>query len=175
MLIFLLYNKSSVVAEMGDRLATINIGRREGAAVPIFGGGRAGPHQTQCGLGRDLPPYQVASWSSSHFVTIDMGWKVGRGAVPLSRGAESPFNTMSPGPRPTTVPNGIFIHLAVWPQQTWAENWGCAPLGGAGYPCNTMSPGPTSTSLSSGIVIHPAVWPQQTRAENGGWGWCAPF
>jgi len=43
MLIFLLYNKSSVAAEMGDRLATINIGRRDGGAVPLSGGGELGP------------------------------------------------------------------------------------------------------------------------------------
>jgi len=48
-----------------------------------------------------------------------MGRKVG-GAVP----AESSINTMSPGTRPTSVPNGIFIHPAVWPQQTRVENWG---------------------------------------------------
>ena len=76
MLIFLLYNNSSVVAEMGDRLATIDMGQTEG------------------------------------------------GAVPLSRGAGSPFNTMSSGPRPTSTPSSIFIHPAVWPQQTWAKNWG---------------------------------------------------
>jgi len=60
MLIFLLYNNSSVVAEMGDRLATIDMGRREeGAAVPLSGWG-AGPHQTECSLVRDLPPYEVS-------------------------------------------------------------------------------------------------------------------
>jgi len=41
-------NKSSVVAEMGDRLA-IDTGRKVGAAVPLFG--ELGPHLTQCGLG----------------------------------------------------------------------------------------------------------------------------
>ena len=86
--------------------------------------------------------------------------------MPLSGGAESPFNTMSPGPCPTSVPNGIFIHPAVWPQQTWAKTRGCATLGEAGSPCNTMSPRPTSTSLPSGILIDSAVWPQQTGAEN---------
>ena len=38
-------------------------------------------------------------------------------------------NTMWPGPTSTSVPSGIFIHPAVWSQQTWAENWvggGCA-------------------------------------------------
>jgi len=66
---------------------------------------------------------------------------------------------MWPGPRPTFVPNSILIHPAVLPQQTWAENWGCAPfLGwGAGSPSSTIWPGPRPTSMtSSGILIHPA-------------------
>jgi len=54
--------------------------------------------------------------------TIDMGRKVGgelRAAVPLSVGrAGSPSNTVSPEPRPTSVPRGILIHPAVWPQYT---------------------------------------------------------
>jgi len=32
-------NKSSAVAKMGDRLATIDISRNVGAAVLLFGGG----------------------------------------------------------------------------------------------------------------------------------------
>ena len=53
-------NKSSAVAEMGDRSATIGMGRKcgvsaVGAASPL------GPHLTQCGLGRGLPLYEVAS------------------------------------------------------------------------------------------------------------------
>jgi len=56
--------------------------------------------------------------------TIDMGRKEGGAAVPLSGGggAGTPCNTMWPGPRPTSVPSGILIHQAVWPQETWAEN-----------------------------------------------------
>ena len=47
--------------------------------------------------------------------------KSGGAAMPLSVGREAGFlsNTMSPGPRPTsvpTVPSGMFIHLAFWPQ-----------------------------------------------------------
>ena len=42
MLIFPLNDKSSLVAEMGDRLATIDMGRREGGYVPLTGE-RAGP------------------------------------------------------------------------------------------------------------------------------------
>jgi len=37
--------------------------------------------------------------------------------LPLSvGGAGSPSNTMWPGTRPTSVPSGTLIHLAVWPQ-----------------------------------------------------------
>jgi len=36
---------------------------------------------------------------------------------------------MSLGPRPTSVPSGILIYPAVWPQQTWVENWGLCPFG----------------------------------------------
>ena len=80
------WNKSSPVAEMGDRLTTIYMGRTVGAAVPSF----------------------------------------------FCRGAEYLSHTMSPGPRPTSVPSGILIHPAVWPQQTWAKNWGGAvPLLGS--------------------------------------------
>jgi len=43
----------------------------------------------------------------------------GGAAVPLSvGGAGSPSNTMSPGLRPTSLPSGILIHPAVWPQYT---------------------------------------------------------
>jgi len=49
---------SSAVAEMGDRLATIDEPKSERAAVPLSVG-ELGPHLTR-GLGRGLPPYQVA-------------------------------------------------------------------------------------------------------------------
>jgi len=45
--------------------------------------------------------------------------KLGRAAVPLwVGGAGSASNTMSLGPRPTSVPTGILIHETVWPQYT---------------------------------------------------------
>jgi len=28
-----------------------------------------------------------------------------------------------------STPSGILVHPANWPQPTWAENGGCAPLG----------------------------------------------
>jgi len=46
-------------AEMGDRLATIDVGQKLRRPVPLFGG--LVPHLTQCGQGRSLPPRQVSS------------------------------------------------------------------------------------------------------------------
>jgi len=59
-----------------------------------------------------------------------MGRKEGA-AVPLSGGAGSPYNTIWTGPSPTSVPSGVLIHPAVWPQQTWAEKgkWGLCLFG----------------------------------------------
>jgi len=57
------------------------------------------------------------------------GPKIG-GCAPFWGGeAGSSSSTMWPEPRPTSIPSGILIHQAIWPQQIWAENWGgCAPL-----------------------------------------------
>ena len=84
----------------------------------------------------------------------------------------SPSNTMSPGPRPTSIPNGILIHPAIWSQYTGRKVGGllCPTFfgGGSGSPPNTMSPGPRPTSVPSGISIHPAMWPQRTWTERTG-------
>jgi len=77
------FNKCSAVAQMGDRLATINMGRKVGAVLLL---GELGP----------------------------------------------PSNTVSLGPRRTSLRSGILIHPAVWRQQTWAENGGTVPLWGTG-------------------------------------------
>jgi len=73
------------------------------------------------------------------------------------------------------MPSAILIHPAVWPQVTWAENWGeglCSLFGErrAESPSNTKLPGPTPSSIPSGILIHPAIWRKQIWAEN--WGLC---
>jgi len=52
-------NKSLALAEMGDRLTTIDMARKVGAAVPLSVVG-AGSHLTQCRLDPCLFPYQVA-------------------------------------------------------------------------------------------------------------------
>jgi len=98
---------------MGDRLATVDMGRKLGA-VPF---GELGPHVTQCGLGRGLPSYQVASWSIQPFGHNRYGPKIGD-CAPFGRGAGSPSNTMWWGPRSTCVPSSILIHPTVWPQDT---------------------------------------------------------
>jgi len=46
-----LCDKRSAVAEMGDRLATIGMGRKEGGLLCPFRWGELGSHLTQCGLG----------------------------------------------------------------------------------------------------------------------------
>jgi len=57
--------------------------------------------------------------SSSRLAIIDIGRKVGGVAAPLSMGrAGSPSNTISPGPRPTSLPSGTLIHPTIWPQHT---------------------------------------------------------
>ena len=62
--------------------------------------------------------------------------------------------------RPTSVPSGILIHPAVWPQQTWVENCGggCALFfgGGTGSPSDTMWPGPRPTSVPSEGHLDPS-------------------
>jgi len=51
----------------------------------------------------------------------DMAKNWVRMGVPFFLGvAGPPSNTKSPGPRPTSIPSGILVHLAVWPQRTLA-------------------------------------------------------
>ena len=80
---------------------------------------------------------------------------------PFRGGVGSPFNTMWPGLRLTSIPSGILIHPDIWLQYTMTEKWGAAvPLfwGGAGFPPKTMSSGQRPTSVPNGILVHPAVW-----------------
>jgi len=52
---------------------------------------------------------------SSRLATTTWGQKWEGAAV---GGAGSPSNTVSPGPRPTSVPSGMLIHPTIWPQYT---------------------------------------------------------
>ena len=118
-----------------------------GGCVPLGDGAELGPHLTRCGLGRGLPSYQVPSWFIQPFGHSSHGPKSGRLCMALFRGRWVPISTISDGSRPTSSPSDILIHPALWPQWTWAENWGIVPPffwgGGAGSPSNTMWPGPT--------------------------------
>jgi len=67
-------------------------------------------------FGRPFVQELSSSWDVATTVaTIDMALKE-RGAVPLSRSAGNPSNTMWPAPMSTSVPSGVFIHPAIWPQ-----------------------------------------------------------
>jgi len=83
-------------------------------------------------------------------------------------GAESPSDTKSPWPRPTSIPCDILIYAAIWPQPIWAKNGGLCPFGrgGAGSPSNTIWPGPRPTCAPSFILIRQTVWPQYTNVTD---------
>jgi len=83
-------------------------------AVPFFGGELGPIYHNVAWAEADLG----TKWHldpSRRLATTDMGRKLG--AVPVwGGGAGSPSNTMSPGLRPTSVPSGILMHPAAWPQ-----------------------------------------------------------
>jgi len=88
-------NKCSAVAEMGDRLTAIDMGRKLGAVL-LLGGGAQSPCNTMRPGSR---PTFVPSGILIHpyLATTNMGRKM-RGLCPLlGRGAGSPCNTMSLG------------------------------------------------------------------------------
>jgi len=80
-------NKSSAVAEMGDRGHNRHGPKRWGALCPFRA--EVGPRLIQCGLGRGLLPYQVAS---SSIQPKTAWWWV----CPLFWGQLGPHRTQSP-------------------------------------------------------------------------------
>jgi len=74
---------------MGDRLATIDMGRTLG---PPFCGGELGSYLTQCRLGQDLAPYQVAFWSIQPFGHNRYGPRIGE-LCPFLEGELGPHLT----------------------------------------------------------------------------------
>jgi len=116
-------NKPITTVQCSNEITTtiINMGRK-------FRG--MGAHLTQSRLGWGLSPCQVYHLDPySRLATINMGRKLGGSAPFLGRGAGSPSNTKLPGPRPSSIPSGILIHAAIWPQQIWTEYWGLCPFG----------------------------------------------
>ena len=99
-----------------------------------------------------------------------MGRKERGVAVPLSRGSSS-SNTMWPVPSSTSVPTGVFIHPAVWPQYRHEPKTGAVPLlGGAATPSNTTSPGPMFTSVPSAWHLDPSGRFATIDEPKIGWG-----
>ena len=164
------HNKCSATAEWATIWPQYTWIKNWGRLCPL-GEGELGPHLTQCDQGRSLPPYQIASWSIQPFGHNRQGRKLGA-VVPLwGGGAGSPSNTMSPGPTPISLPSGILIHPAVWPQQTWAENWGAVPFGEG-----EQGPHLTQCGLGQGLPPYRmAPWSIQPFCHNrhgpkfGGW------
>jgi len=78
--------KTPAVAEMGDRFATIDMGRKEGGCCAPFLGG-AGPHLTQCGLDpwADIL-YLRTKWHLDPSRTLATHGPKNEGAVLLFRG-----------------------------------------------------------------------------------------
>jgi len=118
-------HKSSAVAEMGDRLATIDMGRK--MLCPFPWGSCMGPRLTKCRLIRGLPPYQVYPDLSSRLATIDVGQKVRWVLCPFLLGSLVPSNILWPGPRPScsylrTI-SGILIRPTVWPYYSNVTDW----------------------------------------------------
>ena len=104
---------------------------------------------------------------SSRLTKINMGRKLGGSAPFLGTEVGFPSNTKSPWLRTTSIPSGIFIHPAIWPQQIWAENWGlCRFWGGEMGPHLTQWPGPRPTCMPSFVLIRPTIWPQCTNVTD---------
>jgi len=115
-----LVNNSSAVAEMGDRLAAKDTGRKFRGGAPFLevgGMGWAGSYMyVWCDTMWPEPrPTFVPSGILIRLATINTGRIVG--TVPLLR-AESPSNTMWLRPSPTCVLSFILIRPSVWPQCT---------------------------------------------------------
>jgi len=121
-----LHNKWHLDAS--SSLATIEMGWKLEGLYPLFGEEELGPHLAQCVPDRGPPPCQVPSWSIQPFGHNRHGPKTGGSAPFWGGGAGSPSNTISLGPRPTSLPSGILIHPAIWPKQIWAEIGGLCPF-----------------------------------------------
>ena len=94
--------------------------------------------------------YLRTKWHLDPLKTV---WPRKFGDVPIL-GSWVPIEHNVPGLRPTSIPSGIFVHPAVWSQQSSTENWGglCPFEGGrAGSPSIKMWPGPRPNFVPSFI------------------------
>ena len=81
-------DKCSALAEMGDRLATIDMGRKVGRVAVLLSVGEVGPHTMSPGPRPNSVPSGSLDDASSCSATVDMGRKV-EAAVPLSAGGSA--------------------------------------------------------------------------------------
>jgi len=120
------------------------MGRKLGV-VPFLEGG-AGPHLTQCRLGRGVPPYQVSFWSIQLFGHNRHGPKIGE-LRPL-------FGEEGAGSKSNTVAWAEAYHHTKWhlnPSRHLGatdvgQNWGAVPLWGRG----SWVPSPHLTQCGQG-------------------------
>ena len=113
-----------------SHLATTDMGRKFGGCAPL-GDWELGPHLTQCGQERGPPVCHVDP--SSRLATIDIGLKLEGFAPFWGGGAGSPSSTKSIGPRPTSIPSGILIHVAIFGHNKHGKKiGGSAPFLGRG-------------------------------------------
>jgi len=131
--------------------------------LPLMRNGGAGSPSiglTQCVLGGPKPTSVVRTeWhlDPSSRLAQHVGRKVRGCCAPVfgeGRCMGPHLTECHRGRGHTSVPSGNLIHPAVWPQQTWANNWEAVPLLGVGSPSDTMWRGPRPTSVPSGILIH---------------------
>ena len=112
-----------------SRLATTDMGRKLGGAVPLIGGAGS-PSNAMWPERRptSMPSFILIHptvWPQYTNVTDRTG----------QTKADSMGQTVSPNYQRNTKPELAITHPAVWPQQTWAENWGgCAPYWGSWVP-----------------------------------------
>jgi len=144
-------NKSSAVAEMGDRSHSRHGPKREGAAVPLSRG-ELGPRLTQVAWAQVYFRTKCRLNPPSPLATRDMGRTLAD-CAPV-RGEElaaTPSNTTSPRPRFTSVPSGILIHPACGHNRHGPKGpkfgWGCALFSGRGL-------GPHRTQNRQGPGLH---------------------
>jgi len=112
-------NKSSAVAEMGDRGHNRHGPKRGGLLCSFCEGweGVAGSPSNSVAWAEAYLPTKWHLDPSSHLSTTGMGQKLGA-PPPFGGGGAGSSNTIWPGLRPTCMPSFILIHPTIWPQYT---------------------------------------------------------
>jgi len=159
--------KCSAVAEMGDRLATIDMGRKERTAVPLSGAAGSpsntmspGPMTTSIPSGIFIHPtaWPPQTWAENWGCCAPLGEGLGphlthcrlyRSLLPYTKWHLNPCSHLA------TIDMGRKLG-------GHSQFWG----GEAGSSSNTMWPGTRPTSVPSFMLIHQTVWPQYTNVTD---------